>query len=118
MKNKKIVCILFSVVLLTGCAQSTAFLGPAITVAATGNVAQAGFTYGTNEVFKKETGKDTIQYVNSLLEPEDKNLLEPEDKSLLKPKEKKSKIDEDFIALVESSIKKTRQKLLQEKAIN
>ena len=110
MRNKKIVFILMSLVLLAGCAQSTAFIGPAITVAATGNVAQAGFTYGTNEVIKKETGKDTMQYVSSL--------LEVEDKSLLKPKEKKSKIDEDFIALVESSIKKTRQKLLQEKAIN
>ena len=99
MKNKKIVFILISVVLLTGCAQSTAFLGPAITVAATGNVAQAGFTYGTNEVFKRETGKDTIQYVSSLLEPEDK----------------KTTINEDLIALVESSIKKTRQKLLQKK---
>ena len=110
MKNKKIAFILMSVVLLTGCAQSTAFIGPAITVAATGNVAQAGFTYGTNEVIKKETGKDTMQYVSSLLEVEDKSLLKPEDK--------KSKIDEDFIALVESSIKKTRLKLLQEKTIN
>ena len=99
MKNKKIVFILISVVLLTGCAQSTAFIGPAITVAATGNIAQAGFTYGTNEVFKKETGIDTIQYVSSLLEPEDK----------------KTTINEDLIALVESSIKKTRQKLLQKK---
>ena len=99
MKNKKIVFILMSVVLLTGCVQSSAFLGPAITVAATGNIAQAGFTYGTNEVFKKETGKDTIQYVSSLLEPEDKKVT----------------IDEDLIALVESSIKKTRQKLLQKK---
>ena len=99
-----------SVVLLTGCAQSTAFIGPAITVAATGNVAQAGFTYGTNEVLKKETGKDTMQYVSSLLEVENKSLFKSEDK--------KSEIDEDFIALVESSIKKTRQKLLQEKAIN
>ena len=99
MKNKKIAFILMSVVLLTGCAQSTVFLGPAITVAATGNIAQAGFTYGTNEVFKKETGKDTIQYVSSLLEPEDKKVT----------------IDEDLIALVESSIKKTRQKLLQKK---
>ena len=86
-----------SVVLLTGCAQSTAFLGPAITVAATGNIAQAGFTYGTNEVFKKETGKDTIQYVSSLLEPEDKKIT----------------INEDLVALVESRIKKTRQKLLK-----
>ena len=102
MKNKKIAFILMSVVLLTGCAQSTAFLGPAITVAATGNIAQAGFTYGTNEVFKKETGKDTIQYVSSLFEPEDKNVT----------------INEDLVALVESSIKKTRQKLLQKKVIN
>ena len=102
MKNKKIVFILMSVVLLTGCAQSTAFLGPAITVAATGNIVQGGFTYGTNEVIKRETGKDTMQYVSSLLEPEDKKVT----------------INEDLIALVESSIKKTRQKLLQKKVIN
>ena len=102
MKNKKIAFILMSVVLLTGCAQSTAFLGPAITVAATGNIAQGGFTYGTNEVIKRETGKDTMQYVSSLLEPEDKKVT----------------INEDLVALVESSIKKTRQKLLQKKVIN
>jgi len=102
MKNKKVAFILMSVVLLTGCVQSTAFLGPAITVVATGNIAQAGFTYGTNEVFKKETGKDTIQYVSSLLESGDKKVT----------------IDEDLVALVESSIKKTRQKLLQKKVIN
>ena len=110
MKNKKIAFILMSVVLLTGCVQSTAFIGPAITVAATGNIAQAGFTYGTNEVIKRETGKDTMQYVSSLFEPEDKNLLKSEDKKVT--------INEDLIALVESSIKKTRQKLLQKKVIN
>ena len=108
MKNKKIVFILMSVVLLTGCVQSTAFIGPAITVAATGNIAQAGFTYGTNEVFKKETGKDTIQYVSSLLETEDKNLLEPEDKKVT--------INEDLIVLVESNIKKTRKKIASKKS--
>ena len=102
MKNKKIAFILMSVVLLTGCAQSTAFIGPAITVAATGNIAQAGFTYGTNEVIKRETGKDTMQHVSSLLEPKDKKVT----------------INEDLIALIESSIKKTRQKLLQKKVIN
>ena len=110
MKNKKIAFILMLVVLLTGCAQSTAFLGPAITVAATGNIAQAGFTYGTNEVIKRETGKNTMQYVSSLFEPEDKNLLKSEDKKVT--------INEDLITLVESSIKKTRQKLLQKKVIN
>ena len=110
MKNKKIAFILMSVVLLTGCVQSSAFLGPAITVAATGNIAQAGFTYGTNEVIKRETGKDTMQYVSSLLQSEDKNLLEPEDKKVT--------INEDLVALVESRIKKTRKKLLQQKVIN
>ena len=110
MKNKKIAFILMSVVLLTGCAQSTAFLGPAITVAATGSIAQAGFTYGTNEAIKRETGQDTMQYVSSLLEPEDNNLLKPEDKKVT--------INEYLITLVESSIKKTRQKLLQKKVIN
>ena len=108
MKNKKIVFILMSVVLLTGCVQSTAFIGPAITVAATGNITQAGFTYGTNEVIKRETGKNTMQYVSDLLELEDKNLLEPKDKKVT--------INEDLIALIESSIKKTRQKLLQKKS--
>ena len=102
MKNKKIAFILMSVVLLTGCVQSTAFIGPAITVAATGNIAQAGFTYGTNEVIKRETGKDTMQYVSGLFEPEDKKVT----------------INEDLVALVESRIKKTRQKLLQKKVIN
>ena len=110
MKNKKITFILMSVLLLTGCVQSNAFLGPAITIAATGNIPQAGFTYGTNEVFKKETGKDTIQYVSSLLETGDKNLLKPEDKKVT--------INEDLVALVESRIKKTRKKLLQKKVIN
>ena len=110
MKNKKIAFILMSVVLLTGCAQLTAFLGPAITIAATGNITQAGFTYGTNEVIKRETGKDTMQYVSGLLELEDKNLLEPKDKKVT--------INEDLIALIESSIKKKRQKLLQKKVIN
>jgi hypothetical protein len=44
--------------------------------------------------------------------------LEPEDKNLLEPKDKKVTINEDLIALIESSIKKTRQKLLQKKVIN
>ena len=100
MKNKKIAFILMSVVLLTGCAQSTAFLGPAITVAATGNIAQGGFTYGTNEVIKRETGKDTMQYVSDLLEPEDKKVT----------------INEDLIVLVESNIKKTRKKIASKKS--
>jgi hypothetical protein len=41
--------------------QTTALLGPGITVATTGNVLQAGFQYGANTVIEKETGKNTLR---------------------------------------------------------
>ena len=52
MRNKKVLFFVTFIMLLNGCAQNTALIGPAITVATTGNVYQAGFTYGTNEAFK------------------------------------------------------------------
>ena len=48
------------VTILSGCAQSTAMLGPAITLASTGNVGQAGMTYFTNKAVEKETGSNNI----------------------------------------------------------
>ena len=44
--NKVFIYIIAGLV-LSGCAQSTAMLGPAITLASTGNVGQAGMTYFT-----------------------------------------------------------------------
>tara|TARA_B100000965_G_scaffold392304_1_gene401704 strand:- start:77 stop:394 length:318 start_codon:yes stop_codon:yes gene_type:complete len=102
MRNKKALFFVTFLMLLNGCAQNTALLGPAITVATTGNVYQAGITYGTNEAFKKETGKDAFNYVSELVELNDSKARVV----------KKNKIDEDFIALVEASIKNTREKLL------
>ncbi len=93
MKNKKkIIYILLSLSLLSGCVQSTAFLGPAITVASTGNIYQAGLQYGTEKAVKKETGKSTIEYISSLLN-------EPKEKTL----------SEDFVILIENRIKETRK---------
>ncbi len=68
MKNKNILFFTFFLVLLNGCVQNTALIGPAITVATTGNVYQAGITYGTNEAFKRETGKNALNYVNEIVE--------------------------------------------------
>ena len=50
---KKIFITLFLVSFLTGCIQNTAFLGPAITVASTGNIYQAGLSYVSNETITK-----------------------------------------------------------------
>ena len=101
MRNKKVLFFVTFIMLLNGCAQNTALIGPAITVATTGNVYQAGFTYGTNEAFKKETGKDAFNYVSELVDANNSKARVV----------KKNEIDEDFISLVEASIKNTREKL-------
>ena len=90
--NKKIIFLLLSLFYLNGCIQSSAFLGPAITMASTDNIYQAGIQYGTGKAIKKETGKDTIEHISDIINS-------PEAKT----------INEDFIILVENRIKKTRK---------
>ena len=51
--NKIFIYIVASII-LSGCAQSTAMLGPALTLASTGNVSQAGLTFVTNKAVKKK----------------------------------------------------------------
>ena len=48
-------------IFLSGCIQSTALLGPGVTIATTGNITQAGITYGGNEIITKTTGKSIIE---------------------------------------------------------
>ena len=43
---KKIITGLFLLFFLNGCVQSTALLGPAYTLASTGNIYHAGLSYG------------------------------------------------------------------------
>ena len=97
--NKNIF-ILLLLVFLNSCMQSSAFLGPAITVVATNNVYQAGLSYGTNRIIKKETGKDAIEHLSTKIEFTNRQ---------------KEKIDEDFIVLVENNILMTRKKLFFDK---
>ena len=58
--------------LLCGCAQSIAILGPAITVATTGNINQALLSGSINTGVKHKTGKGVSEHmVQSLNEPID-----------------------------------------------
>ena len=91
---KKIIVGLFLLFFLNGCVQSAALLGPAYTLASTGNIYQAGLSYGSNQAVKKITGKSPIENIKSLTDS------------------KKSKIDEEqnydeFFALVKNRIEKT-----------
>ena len=70
MKFSKISIILVTLIVLSGCVQSTALLGPGITVVTSGNILQAGFQYGANTAIKKETGKDALTHLKSAVEKE------------------------------------------------
>ena len=87
--------------ILSGCAQSTAMIGPVITLASTGNVSQAGLTYFGNKAVKKETGMDPVSYFSNKIEKQNS----------------KKKLKREFKNLVETNFLKTREKLiLQDKS--
>ena len=85
---------------MTGCFQSSAMVGPAITFASTGNVSQAGLAYFTNRAVKKETGMSTTEYVSTFLEEKTKKT------------KKTKKIYEELMILVQTNFEQTRKKLL------
>ena len=93
---KKIIAGLFLLFFLNGCVQSAALLGPAYTLTSTGNVLQAGLSYGSNQAVKKITGKSPTENIQSLVENKKKKIEE---------KEKQ----EEFFTLVKSRIEKTSQ---------
>ncbi len=93
---KRILIYIASTAILSGCAQSTAMLGPAITLASTGNVSQAGITFFTNKVVEEETGMNTVSFVSSKIEQNSS----------------KTRIRREFKELVEANFEKTRQKLI------
>ena len=95
----KIIAGLFLLFFLNGCVQSAALLGPAYTLASTGNIYQAGFSYGSNQAVKKVTGKSPTENIQSLLDNKKKKIEE---------KEKQ----EEFFTLVKNRIEKT-SKIIQ-----
>ena len=99
---KRILIYIASTAILSGCAQSTAMLGPAITLASTGNVSQAGITFFTNKVVEKETGMNTVSFVSSKIEQNSS----------------KTRIRREFKELVEANFEKTREKLISQDQSN
>ena len=99
---KKILLISISFLLLGACAQSTALIGPAITIGSTGNVMQAGFSYASNMAVKKTTGKTPSEHVS--LYVEDK-------KEEKKHKKSETKIKKEMASYLQSHIEIMRDKL-------
>ena len=96
---KKIIAGLFLLFFLNGCVQSTALLGPAYTLASTGNIYHAGLSYSSNQAIENITGKTPTENIKSLVDNKKMKI------------EEKEKQDE-FFALVKSRIEKT-SKIIQ-----
>tara|TARA_B100000780_G_C20806276_1_gene320294 strand:- start:97 stop:384 length:288 start_codon:yes stop_codon:yes gene_type:complete len=91
MLTTKIIFRIFIIALLTGCVQTTSFLGPIYTLGTTGSIHHAGFSYGSDKVITTLTGKSSLENVDDLL--------------------KEKKRDSDLRKLVKKKIKETRKKL-------
>ena len=95
----KIFIYIIGALILSGCVQSTAIVGPALTLASTGNISQAGVTFFTNKAVKEETGMDTVSYVSNKFE-------------------QNSSKNRKFRKLVETNFEKTRKKLISQDQSN
>jgi|TARA_Y100000996_G_scaffold119231_1_gene89053 hypothetical protein len=79
---KKITLGLFSLIFLGACTTPTAMLGPAYTLTSSGNVLQAGFSYGSSELVTMYTGKTPMENVIEITSSENniqKDTLESDD---------------------------------------
>jgi len=66
----KFLFILVSFIFLSGCAQSVAVLGPAISIAKTGSVQHALVSQTVNTGIKHQTGKNISDHMVDSLEPQ------------------------------------------------
>ena len=95
---RKLLLIFVGSIFLNGCVQSMAVVGPVITVASTGNIYQAGLSYGTNQSVKKITGKFPTEHVSELIDENSDS-------------HKDNKIKKKLKKLLKAHIESTRSKI-------
>ena len=102
MINKKIIFGLFLFCFLGACGAPTAMIGPAYTLTSTGNLAQAGLSYGSNKLITNYTGKTPLE-----------NLEEMTSNNVLVEKNIKKKTLEsnEFKKLIKNNLKIVRIKI-------
>ena len=96
---KKTIFGLFILIFLGACTSPTAMLGPAYTLSSTGNIYQASFSYGTNEIITNYTGKSPIENLQEITN----------DKKIYSKNIKKKTLEsEDFYILVKNKIENAK----------
>jgi|TARA_B110000438_G_C15774196_1_gene633306 hypothetical protein len=72
----KIILGIFLISVLSGCVQNTAFFGPAVTVASTGSIYQAGLSYASTKTIIKFTGKTPTENLKFFLDNNEEDDIE------------------------------------------
>ena len=123
----KLSLFLTSFLFLTGFVPLPAVLGPAITVATSGNLAKATAQLVFDNEFKKKTGKSSLNYITeevsknnkeNQINEDFKNLIEKRVKTVhqkLVDQNNEPKIIKDFKLLVKNRVELTHQKLIRQK---
>ena len=120
----KICLFLISFTFLTGFVPITAVLGPAVTVASSGNLVKATAQLVFDNEFKKKTGKSSLSYIKEEVSKNNdqkninndfKELIEKRVKVVHQKLADQNKVDKDFKLLVEKRVKLTHKKLIQKK---
>ncbi len=105
MNFKKTILLMGILFSLNACVQSTAFMGPGVTIATSGNIAQASFQYGTNKIIEKQTGKNTLSLITDVI---DESKSENEEKQNFF---NEKKFQDNFKRLVQKKFYKTRKQV-------
>ena len=124
-KFLKLSLFLTSFLFLTGFVPLPAVLGPAITVATSGNLVKATAQLVIDNEFKKKTGKSSLNYItDEVSKNNEENRINKDFKNLIEKRVKiahqklvqqnnEPKIIKDFKLLVEKRVKLTHKKLSQ-----
>ena len=104
---KKILGLLLGFILLTGCAESLALLGPTSTAVTGGKITQSAFSTAVNYGVKKQTGKSAMEHMMTYADE-------------MNPRKKKEpclsfaeKTNSEICAIVKKQLKITKSKILE-----
>ena len=123
----KLSLFLTSFLFLTGFVPLPAVLGPAITVATSGNLAKASAQLVFDNEFKKKTGKSSLGYITEEVSKNNQeNRFNKDFKDLIEKRveivhqklvdqNNEAKVIKDFKLLIEKRVKLTHNKLIQQK---
>ena len=107
---KKNLCLLLILILLSGCFGSLAYLGPASTSAASGNIARGAFTSSVSLGIKKQTGKLPIEHAIAYAEEKNSNKKNKKKEPCLSFDEK---TNSEICAIVKKQLNLTKSKLIK-----